>query len=1360
MKTNYFLKKRSASEHKMFGWSALLLCYLFCPILLFSQTDIQSISLPEGFQMNEDHSMKVFSDELYFVASDGANGIQDALLKYDGVAASQVSLPTDTRVAQESAMQVYDGDLYLVLDDGSSGIYGALYKYNGSTFTHIALPESSEILERTDMVVYDDELYMVLENGSLYKYDGVDIVEVGLPENYTVEYPSDMEVYNESLFLVLEGENDGLYEFDGNSFSQIVMPETYGIASNGTSLTVFKDELYFTIGDGSVGIRGLLHKYDGETVSQVLASNYEVQEEYGMEIYAGHIYMVINDGEDYGGYYKFDGTHLYKIDLGENLVIEEEYDWGVFEGKLFGVFSDYDQNLNNTLMALTANLDAIPSVKAGNCGRNILEFEEGAYAHVGTITDFSYAAGTFEGWIKKDRWTDAYDDALFSNGIGFPFENSFYISFHYGVGLHFRYGGQSEAGSLAAYASTTSTDTLTNGSWHHIAATWYNDGTETQLVTYIDGIEIANQISSENILLSGNQAFGIGEGVLNYLSDFDGGAMSEIRLWNIAKSQEEIVADKDLLMTGLESGLIAYWPLDDAQGSNTAANLVQPDEEAVLADFADVSNAWVNYPMEIRAEGKLVLKNGTFDFGMVPINESSGISFTITNNGFRTMDLVGSPITSLLGDTDQFTIDLSETLNTLENGESTTFTINFQPADLVQKSVSFSLSNFEICSDVYEITVTGTGLNDNCASATELAVYPTGEGDYTVGSTELAGIFEGSLACEDDGTVNDVWYKFTMGSTGSVEIDIDLGTAPYMSGAYYLDCNGEALICLSPVPEKLYLPIAPGTDVYLQLWNSETDAGTFSIRINEAPNTWAYNGFSTTWSAGTSPQPEDDALILTEYQVQSNEPLIVNNLELVNDAMLYGGMLNVNTGSYVKVNGDLTNNGGIIVQSGGSLVTMGEVATVDFDILMEYVFLGIGIVRNTTFDQNTGRYSIVGSPVEATSFSMLGDEALVYAYDESAPYIPSGNQGLDRFRTPTQLELPGMEPGVGYFSAFTGDENGTVFFLGTPNHGTIEVDLSFTDQGAVEEEPYEGFNLVSNPYPAAISVESFFDGNSSVDMDAAVYIWDDYGSGTGRGTNADYIVVNDLGNTSTNSRADGEERFDGNIRSMQGFFVKANSSGQTLQFTDAMKVIGNNSDGGYFRAAASTKFKIGLSNEHESKATIVGYVDDATLAKDNAYDALHMAGSDLQLYTLMSGGEKLAIQGVPASYSGDVQIGFNTATASVHSFSLMDLEVGSPSVWLFDKYDNKQVDLTEESYTFTTESGQFNDRFVMRIASPLALSENRPLIYAYDKILTIETNRSQPAAYRLFDLSGHEVLMAVITGPTVIDLNHLSNGVY
>jgi len=44
------------------------------------------------------------------------------------------------------------------------------------------------------------------------------------------------------------------------------------------------------------------------------------------------------------------------------------------------------------------------------------------------------------------------------------------------------------------------------------------------------------------------------------------GQLAELRLWNVARSRQEIRKDKDRSLTGSEPGLVGYWPMSEGKG--------------------------------------------------------------------------------------------------------------------------------------------------------------------------------------------------------------------------------------------------------------------------------------------------------------------------------------------------------------------------------------------------------------------------------------------------------------------------------------------------------------------------------------------------------------------------------------------------------------------------------------------------------------------------------------------------------------------------------------------------------------------------------------------------------------------------
>jgi len=62
------------------------------------------------------------------------------------------------------------------------------------------------------------------------------------------------------------------------------------------------------------------------------------------------------------------------------------------------------------------------------------------------------------------------------------------------------------------------------------------------------------------------------------------GIFDEFRVWNVARTPEEIMAHYDKALVGNEPGLVGYWKFDDAVGSTTAADSVmgQPAHAGML----------------------------------------------------------------------------------------------------------------------------------------------------------------------------------------------------------------------------------------------------------------------------------------------------------------------------------------------------------------------------------------------------------------------------------------------------------------------------------------------------------------------------------------------------------------------------------------------------------------------------------------------------------------------------------------------------------------------------------------------------------------------------------------------------------
>lgn len=486
----------------------------------------------------------------------------------------------------------------------------------------------------------------------------------------------------------------------------------------------------------------------------------------------------------------------------------------------------------------------------------------------------------------------------------------------------------------------------------------------------------------------------------------------------------------------------------------------------------------------------------------------------------------------------------------------------------------------------------------------------------------------------------------------------------------------------------------------------------------EGTPTTAWNG--SAWNNG-DPDDSKNVEISENY---TGEGFSCVNLEV--DAVL-----TISSGSLI-VAGDVTIEGDIVIESGASMITYDG-----------QNFNGTATIhRNTRYSD--GRYSFVGSPVNqntGTTASSLGQH--VYRYDESQ----SSNED-DLLRWIEVGENDELVPARGYTQA----NQQLITFEGVPNTGTINYSGFYVN---------DGWHLVSNPYAGAISIDDFLDGN--LNTTGAVYIWDDNGSSTGRGSSSDYIVANKIGATDI-SGIDNDSRFNSYIGSAQGFFVQLDGVAGDITFTEVMRRPGNNSDDNFFRKAGSQTpiLRVNLINSNGLiNQTIVGWNDAAS---DNeivsGYDApVFNINSDYAVYT-QKAERNLTIQAV-TNNTEEIPVGFNVADAGNYSFSFKTENLSTHSLYLLDRETGQSVAISLEPYSFYTTPGHITGRFVLKTKSRLiSLDNEKSSFYIFNKTLHIENPKHYLVKYQIWNLSGHSMLSFETKGTAQVDLSTLRGGLY
>jgi hypothetical protein len=119
--------------------------------------------------------------------------------------------------------------------------------------------------------------------------------------------------------------------------------------------------------------------------------------------------------------------------------------------------------------------------------------------------------------------------------------------------------------------------------WYHLASTY--DG--STITVFVNGQAIASQKASGQLHIDQSDLY-IGKGDSEYLhGECFHGQLDEIRIWNIARSQEQIQSAMNTTLTGKEDGLVAYWNFDDG----TARDLSGHGNDGVLSGGARIVEA-------------------------------------------------------------------------------------------------------------------------------------------------------------------------------------------------------------------------------------------------------------------------------------------------------------------------------------------------------------------------------------------------------------------------------------------------------------------------------------------------------------------------------------------------------------------------------------------------------------------------------------------------------------------------------------------------------------------------------------------------------------------------------------------------
>nr|WP_321248258.1 GEVED domain-containing protein [uncultured Psychroserpens sp.] len=623
-----------------------------------------------------------------------------------------------------------------------------------------------------------------------------------------------------------------------------------------------------------------------------------------------------------------------------------------------------------------------------------------------------------------------------------------------------------------------------------------------------------------------------------------------------------------------------------------------------------------------------------------------------------------------------------------------------------------------------------------------------------------------------------------------------------------------------------YAPGATAASVYIRPTLAQLQQSTFTFTANATlsnscsigkdititNNTKIWNGTnSTTWNDPDNWYPNGAPT--------SDNCVIIGDVGALPDPTILGPPLPP-VPAYAR-NLTIKSNGYLELQPSTSL-TVTDWIDVDLNGILD-VRSSANLVQitNVATNNNTGSINMEREVVGLTSQDYVYWSSAVENFGVTG-VSPGSNAGLILEWLPTvggngtgnygdwQATGENMIPGKGYaIRELIGTATAnTAQFTGRPSNGIINRPIS---RGSYNAADYPGpgdtvataiddnWNLVGNPFPSAIYADTFITMNAANIIDdsnpaisGTVYLWSHssapsnvvtdpfYGDYVYNYNPNDYIAYNLTGSTPAG--------FNGYIGAGQAFFVLMDHTAtnpSNLIFDNTMRSALYSNNQFYRTDNPSTnddetvidKNRIWLDlidNNDVANSILVGYISGATNAKDRLFDGNQLAGNSTLFYSLIDA-EKMSIQGrsLPFDSEDIVPLGYdipqdgNFTIAINHVDGLF--ETTNQDIFLEDTYTNTVHNLRLSTYSFTSESGIFNDRFILRY-TPETLSTNEPeslngltILVPNGKYVKIKSTLSPIEYTTIYDLLGRVVLDTKYTNNQSelrIETDHLSSGSY
>ena len=324
----------------------------------------------------------------------------------------------------------------------------------------------------------------------------------------------------------------------------------------------------------------------------------------------------------------------------------------------------------------------------------------------------------------------------------------------------------------------------------------------------------------------------------------------------------------------------------------------------------------------------------------------------------------------------------------------------------------------------------------------------------------------------------------------------------------------------------------------------------------------------------------------------------------------------------------------------------------------------------------------------------------------SAVLLSNANNILKRRNEQTSqwetVSTGNLEVGKGYYlqasngSASAGNITLT-FSGGSLNNSPTASAITISGLSRTAGQAFEGFNLVSNPYP------SYLDWDAVTRSNVGGTIW--YRTSDGSNMVFDTYVAGANGGIGTSLNGSPVTKL---IPPMQSFWVRVDANANpslnntgTLTFNNTMRshfsALGG-STAGLKSTTNDRKLFLRMNLlQANKKDQIIVYVNDNATNGFDQFDGEKMMQAGMPQFYTSAAGKKITINGLnSAKKQQSLPITMELPTTGVHSFMIEDLEISNGLVWLEDKQEETMQALEPGTvYEFFANSGINTERFVL-----------------------------------------------------------------